>query len=159
VSTADRATVAVGDEAPEFTLRDQNNEQVTLSEFRGRSAVLIIFYPLAFTGICTGELGAVRDDLAVFANDDVQVVTISVDSPYAHKIFSQREGFEFPLLSDFWLHGGVAQRYGSFNEQAGVANRGTFLVDRTGVVRFRELNEPGVGRDPQAWKDAIAALR
>lgn len=150
--------IAVADLAPDFTLRDQNNEQVTLSSFRGTRAVLIVFYPLAFTGICTGELCAVRDDLSTFQNDDVQVLTISVDSPYAHKIFSEREGYEFPLLSDFWPHGAVAQSYGAFNEIAGIANRGTFLVDKDGIVRFAELNSPGEGRDPQAWRDAIAAL-
>ncbi|TAM84529.1 MAG: peroxiredoxin [Jatrophihabitans sp.] len=149
---------AVGDAAPDFTLRDQNNEQVTLSGFRGERAVLIIFYPLAFTGICTGELCAVRDDITTFQNDSVQVLTISVDSPYSHKIFSEREDFPFPLLSDFWPHGEVARRYGVFNESAGIANRGTFLVDVEGVVRFAEVNPPGQGRDPQAWKDAIAAL-
>ena len=78
--------------------------------------MLIVFYPLAFTGICTGELCAVRDDLSTFQNDDVQVVTISVDSPYSHKIFSEREGYDFPLLSDFWPHGAVAQAYGVFND-------------------------------------------
>jgi peroxiredoxin (alkyl hydroperoxide reductase subunit C) len=150
--------IGVGDVAPDFTLRDQNNEEVTLSAFRGRQAVLIVFYPLAFTGICTGELCVVRDDLSTFQNDDVQVLTISVDSPYAHKIFSEREGYEFPLLSDFWPHGAVAQAYGAFNDEVGFANRGTFLVDKDGVVRFAELNSPGEGRDAQAWRDAIAAL-
>lgn len=150
--------IAVGDTAPDFTLRDQNNEEVTLSAFGGKQAVLIVFYPLAFTGICTGELCAVRDDLSTFQNDSVQVLTISVDSPYAHKIFSEREGYEFPLLSDFWPHGAVAQSYGAFNDEVGFANRGTFLVDKDGIVRFAELNSPGEGRDAQAWRDAIAAL-
>ncbi len=151
-------TIQVGDEAPDFTLRDQNNEEVTLSSFRGKSAVLIIFYPLAFTGICTGELCAVRDDLSTFQNDHVQTLTISVDSPYSHKIFSEREGYDFPLLADFWPHGKVAQRYGVFNEQAGFANRGTFLVDKHGIVRFAELNGPGEGRDPDTWREAIKSL-
>lgn len=150
--------IEVGTEAPDFSLRDQNNEEVTLSSFRGRQAVLVIFYPLAFTGICTGELCQVRDDLPSFQNADVQVLTISVDSPYTHKIFSEREGYDFPLLADFWPHGGVAQAYGVFNEQTGFANRGTFLVDRDGIVRFAEMNSPGDGRDPQAWRDAIKAL-
>ncbi len=147
--------IEVGALAPDFTLRDQNNEQVILSSFRGRKAVLLVFYPLAFTGICTGELCVVRDDLATFQNDDVQVITISVDSPYSHKIFAEREGYQFPLLSDFWPHGAVAQQYGVFNEAAGIANRGTFLIDRDGVVRFAEMNEPGEGRDAQRWREAI----
>jgi peroxiredoxin len=150
--------IEVGQPAPDFTLRDQNNEELTLSEFHGRQAVLIVFYPLAFTGICTGELCVVRDDLSTFQNDDVQVLAISVDSPYSHKIFSEREGYQFPLLSDFWPHGAVAQAYGVFNEQAGIANRGTFLVDKDGVVRFAEMNGPGEGRDANDWRAAIKAL-
>ena len=151
-------TVAVGEQAPDFTLRDQNNEEFTLSAYRGKQAVLIIFYPLAFTGICTGELCRVRDDLPTFQNDDVQVLTVSVDSPYSHKIFSEREGYQFPLLADFWPHGAVAQLYGVFNEDAGFANRGTFLVDRDGIVRFAEMNSPGEGRDATTWANAIKQL-
>jgi peroxiredoxin (alkyl hydroperoxide reductase subunit C) len=150
--------IQVGDTAPDFTLKDQNNEEFTLSAFRGKRAVLIVFYPLAFTGICTGELCAVRDDIEFFQNDAIQVVSISVDSVYAHKIFSEREGYDFPLLSDFWPHGAVAQAYGVFNDIAGIANRGTFLVDTDGVVRFAEMNQPGEGRDANRWRDAIAAL-
>lgn len=150
--------IEVGAHAPDFTLRDQNNEEVTLSSFRGRKAVLLVFYPLAFTGICTGELCVVRDDLSTFQNDDVQVITVSVDSPYSHKIFAEREGYQFPLLSDFWPHGAVARQYGVFNETAGIANRGTFLIDRDGVVRFAEMNEPGQGRDAQRWREAIKEI-
>jgi peroxiredoxin (alkyl hydroperoxide reductase subunit C) len=150
--------IQIGQRAPDFTLKDQNNEEFTLSAFRGKRAVLIVFYPLAFTGICTGELCAVRDDIEFFQNDAVQVVSVSVDSVYSHKIFSEREGYDFPLLSDFWPHGAVAQTYGVFNEIAGIANRGTFLVDKDGVVRFAEMNQPGEGRDANRWRDAIAAL-
>jgi peroxiredoxin len=153
-----QAVIGVGDQAPDFTLRDQNNEEFVLSSFRGSRAVLVIFYPLAFTGICTGELCDVRDDMGAFQNDVVQVVSISVDSVYSHKVFSEREGYDFPLLSDFWPHGGVAQSYGVFNEVTGFANRGTFLIDRDGIVRFAEMNGPGQGRDSQDWRDAIAKL-
>jgi mycoredoxin-dependent peroxiredoxin len=150
--------IEIGQPAPDFTLRDQHNEEVTLSSFRDDKAVLMIFYPLAFTNVCTGELSRIRDDLDVFQNDDVQVLTISVDSTYSNKIFSLREGYEFPLLSDFWPHGGVARAYGVFNDKTGFANRGTFLVDRTGIVRYTELNDPSDGRDPAAWVAAIKAL-
>jgi peroxiredoxin len=150
--------IEVGEQAPDFTLKDQNNEEFTLSSFRDKQAVLIVFYPLAFTGICTGELCAVRDDISSFQNENVQVVSISVDSAYSHKIFSEREGYDFPLLSDFWPHGAVAQMYGVFNETAGIANRGTFLVDKAGVVRFAEMNLPGEGRDAEDWRAAIKAL-
>jgi peroxiredoxin len=149
---------AVGEQAPDFTLRDQNNEEVTLSAFRGEQAVLIIFYPLAFTGICTGELCAVRDDLSTFQNDDVQVVTISVDSSYTHKIFSEREGYDFPLLADFWPHGEIAQRYGSFDPERGIALRGTFLVDREGIVRWSLVNPIGEARDFTGYHATLAEL-
>ena len=150
--------IAVGDVAPDFTLRDQNNEDVTLSSFRGHRAVLLIFYPLAFTGICTGELCVVRDDLTTFQNEDVQTLTVSVDSPYSHKIFSEREGYDFPLLSDFWPHGATAQAYGVFNDKAGMAVRGTFLVDADGTVTFAEVNAPGDARAQSGWKDAVGQL-
>lgn len=150
--------IEIEDEAPDFTLRDQNNEEFSLSAHRGKQAVLVVFYPLAFTGICTGELCVVRDDMSTFQNDDVQVVSISVDSVYAHKIFSERESYEFPLLSDFWPHGAVARAYGVFNETTGFANRGTFLVDKDGIVRFAEMNGPGEGRDADEWRAAIKAL-
>jgi mycoredoxin-dependent peroxiredoxin len=151
------APVGVGEEAPDFALNDQNNERFRLSSFRGRKGVLLVFYPLAFTGICTGELSALRDDLDTYQNDEVQVAAISVDSVYTNKVFAEREGLEFPLLSDFWPHGEVAQRYGVFNSESGIANRGTFLVDRTGTVRFAEMLPPGQVRDPQVWRDAIKA--
>jgi peroxiredoxin (alkyl hydroperoxide reductase subunit C) len=150
--------VDVGSIAPDFSLRDQNRQLVTLSSFRAQRAVLLVFYPLAFTGICTGELCTVRDDLATYQNDRVQIVAVSVDSPYAHKIFAEREGYDFPLLADFWPHGAVAQAYGVFNDRLGYANRGTFLIDAEGIVRFAEMNDPSQGRDAQQWRAAIEAL-
>jgi peroxiredoxin len=148
----------VGMQAPDFELRDQNNEVVSLSSFRGDKAVLMVFYPWAFTSICTGELGRLRDGIADFANDRVQVLTISIDSSFTHKIFAQRDDLNFPLLADFWPHGAVAELYGVFNAAVGVANRGTFLIDTEGVIRFSEVNEIGVGRDPEVWLKAIDEL-
>jgi peroxiredoxin len=150
--------IEVGAEAPDFLLKDQNNQEVRLSDFRGRKNVLLVFYPLAFTGTCQGELCSVRDNLNDFVNDEVQVLTVSVDSPFAHKVWADREGYEFPLLADFWPHGAVAQAYGVFNDERGFANRGTFLVDRDGVVRFAEMNMPGEARDQDAWRKALAQL-
>ncbi|HVD28730.1 MAG TPA: peroxiredoxin [Mycobacteriales bacterium] len=150
--------VEVGQQAPDFTLRDQNREEVTLSSFRGRTSVLLVFYPFAFSGICTGELCQVRDQLPTFENSGVQVLAVSVDSPYALKTWAAQEGYLFPLLSDFWPHGEVAKAYGVFNETAGMANRGTFLIDREGIVRFTEVNQPGQKRDQSAWHEAMAQL-
>ena len=148
----------VGTEAPDFTVRDQNNQPVTLSSFRGERAVLLVFYPFAFSGLCTSELSAVRDDLADFQNDDVQILGISTDHPYALKAWSESQGFDFPLLSDFWPHGEVARAYGVFFEKRGMAVRGTFLVDKAGIVRFAEVNAPGEVRDQNGWRKAVAAL-
>ena len=150
--------IEVGAEAPDFVLRDQNNQEVRLSDFRGRRTVLLVFYPLAFTSTCEGELCQVRDNLSDFANEDVQVLTVSVDSPYGHKIWAEREGFTFPLLSDFWPHGAVAAAYGVFDDRRGIANRGTFVIDKSGVVRFAEMNTPGEARDQNGWRKALAAL-
>ena len=150
--------IDVGAQAPDFTLKDQNNQEVRLADFRGRKSVLLVFYPLAFTGTCQGELTEVRDNLDEYTNDNVQVLTVSVDSPYSHKVWAEREGFEFPLLADFWPHGTVASAYGVFNEVAGFANRGTFVIDTEGVVRFAEMVGPGESRDQKGWRQALADL-
>lgn len=150
--------VEVGQQAPDFTLRDQNREEVSLSSFRGEKSVLLVFYPFAFSVICTDELCQVRDELPRFEGESVQVLAVSTDPVPALKSWSIQEGYLFPLLSDFWPHGEVARRYGVFNEVAGMANRGTFLVDRAGVVRFAEVNQPGQRRDQASWHSAMAGL-
>jgi len=150
--------VEVGTQAPDFTLKNQNNELVTLSSFQGQHNVLLVFYPFAFSGICTGELCQLRDDLSAYEDENVTTLAISADPFYTLKAWSEKEGFKFDLLSDFWPHGQVAQAYGVFNEKAGMASRGTFLIDTMGTVRFAELNEPGQARDQGAWKRAISAL-
>ena len=148
----------VGDRAPDFELRDQNNQLVSLSSLRADRNVLVVFYPLAFTGTCQGELGYIRDQQPQFFNDDVTTVTISVGPSPTHKVWASAQGFLFPLLSDFWPHGEVAKKYGVFNEQAGLALRGTFLIDTEGIVRFAEVNQPGEPRNQEAWKKAVADL-
>jgi peroxiredoxin (alkyl hydroperoxide reductase subunit C) len=147
--------IEVGTQAPDFTLKDQNNQEVTLADFTGRKAVLLVFYPLAFSGTCQGELAEIRDNLPQYANDYVQVLTVSVDSVYSHKIWANNEGYNFPMLSDFWPHGAVATAYGVFNEQAGVANRGTFVIDKEGLVRYADEQAPGQRRDQRTWRDTL----
>jgi peroxiredoxin len=148
-----------GTEAPHFTLKDQGGQPVTLSSFRGAKNVLLVFFPLAFTGICQGELDEIRDNLPRYDNDDTQTLAISVGPPPTHKVWATQSGFPFRVLSDFWPHGAVAQAYGVFNQETGFANRGTFVVDRTGVIRFAELKAPGEARDQAVWTEALAALR
>ncbi|MBS4730150.1 peroxiredoxin [Mycobacterium sp. SM1] len=149
----------VGTPAPDFTLRDQNQQPVTLSDYRGAKNVLLVFFPLAFTGICQGELDQLRDHLPDYDNDDSAVLTISVGPPPTHKVWATENGFLFPVLSDFWPHGAVSQAYGVFNDDAGFSNRGTFVVDRSGIIRFAEMKQPGEARDQRLWSDALAALK
>ncbi|MFD9888983.1 peroxiredoxin [Amycolatopsis sp. NPDC058986] len=151
-------TVEVGSQAPDFTLNDYNKQAVTLSSFRGDKPVLLVFYPFAFSGICTGELCQLRDEFADYDGKGVQVLGVSVDTPFSLKAWAEQQGYQFPLLSDFWPHGEVAKAYGVFNEDAGLAVRGTFLIDTEGVVKFAEVNAPGEARDQQAWKKAVAEL-
>jgi mycoredoxin-dependent peroxiredoxin len=152
------ASPEVGTEAPDFTLKDQNGQSVTLSAFRGHRNALVVFYPFAFSGICSDELCTVRDDIGSFQSDDAQILAVSVDHMFVLKAWSVENGYQFPLLSDFWPHGEVAKAYGVFNFDRGMAVRGTFLVDKGGIVRFAEVNEPGVRRDQDAWKKALAAV-
>lgn len=149
----------VGTTAPDFTLRDQNQQPVTLSRFRGDKNVLLVFFPLAFTKICQGELDQLRDQLPRFDNDNSVALAISVGPPPTHKVWAAQSGFTFPVLSDFWPHGEVSQAFGVFNDRAGYPNRGTFAVDRSGIIRFAEMKEPGEARDQQLWTDALEALR
>ncbi len=151
-------SVEVGDTAPDFTLRDQHAHKVTLSDFRGDKHVLLVFYPLAFTRTCQGELCALRDDLPRFENDQVQVLTVSVDSTASHRVWADREGFTFPLLADFWPHGEVARKYGVFSEERGYSERGTFVIDKAGVVRWKVYNAGGGARDQSQWRSALIDL-
>ena len=150
--------VEVGQEAPDFTLRDQNREEVTLSSFRGDKSVLLVFFPLAFSGTCSSEFCEVRDTLPSFEDGEVQVVGVSIDSVFVLKAWSAQEGYLFPLLSDMWPHGEVARKYGVFNEPFGTALRGTFLIDKSGIVRFAEVRGPGERRDQSAWHEAMSTL-
>ncbi|RJQ80353.1 peroxiredoxin [Pseudonocardiaceae bacterium YIM PH 21723] len=151
-------SVEVGVKAPEFSLADQNKQPVALADFAGKQNVLVVFYPFAFSGICTGELCELRDDLSTFADANVQVLAVSTDPVFSLKAWEDQQNYGFPLLSDFWPHGEAAKAYGVFNEKAGMANRGTFLIDTEGVVRFAEVNQPGEARDQAAWKKAVAEL-
>ena len=157
--TATTTALPVGAAAPDFTLRTQNGERVTLSEFRGSKNVVLVFYPFAFSGICTGELCEIRDDLGRFVAEDVQVLAISCDHMFSQRAWADKEGYFFPLLSDFWPHGEVARSYGVFDEQVGAAVRGTFLVDTEGVVRWTLVNGIGEGRDFAGYHEALVELR
>jgi len=136
-----------GGPAPDFTLRDQFGQDVTLSEFRGRKAVAILFYPFAFSGVCTGEMTGVRDRLAEFMTFDTEVLAISCDPVYSLRAFADADGLNFPLLSDFWPHGEVTRAYDVFDEAKGMPRRSSYVVDREGLVRWSVHNAMPQGRD------------
>lgn len=147
----------IGAKAPDVALRDQHNVVITLADLRPK-AVLLVFYPLAFTGVCAGEMKLIQSELSAFQNDAVQVVGISVDSPYTQRVFADTEGLTFPLLSDFWPHGATAMDYGIFVSGAGVATRATFLIDGDGIVRWRVLSDISHPRDQPSYHQALADL-
>ncbi|MFP5023463.1 peroxiredoxin [Pseudonocardia phyllosphaerae] len=152
-------TVSAGSVAPPFALPDQHRAPVTLESVLGQGrAALLVFYPFAFSGICGGELTAVRESLEDFQNPRVQVLAISCDPTFALAAWAESAGFAFPLLSDFWPHGAAASDYGVFNPAKGMALRGTFLVQPDGVVSFAEVNQPGEPRDQDGWRRALAAV-
>jgi len=151
--------IEVGDTAPDFELKDQHGTPVKLSDFRGKKNVVLIFFPLAFSGVCTGELCAVRDELPTLGDeDDTQVLAVSVDSMFAQRAWSEKEGYQFPVLADFWPHGGTAKSYGIFNEDAGLATRGTYIIDKTGVVRWKVENAIPDARDLGEYRKALADI-
>ena len=148
----------VGMEAPDFELLDQDRNPVRLSSFRGEKSVVVVFYPLSFTGVCQGELCAIRDEIADFSNDDVQTLAISVDSGAVHAQWAKEQGYTFPLLADFWPHGAVAKRYGVFKDDVGLALRGTFIVDKAGKVAYKVVNAIPDARDSGEYRKVLAGL-
>ena len=150
--------VDVGAEAPDFELPDQDRNPVRLSSFRGEKNVVIVFYPLSFTGVCQGELCAIRDEIADFSNDDTVTLAISVDSTATHAQWAKEQGYTFPLLADFWPHGEVARAYGVLQEDSGLALRGTFIVDKAGKVAFKVVNAIPDARDQDEYRKVLASL-
>lgn len=148
----------VGAEAPDFTLSDQHGEELTLSELVAEGPIALVFFPLAFSGICTGELCELRDNLSVFNDSKVRLVGISVDSVFTLQAWAKSEGYEFSILSDFWPHGAVAKDYGVFVEDGGIATRATLIIgsDRKVLASFE--TEPGQARDFGAYREALEAI-
>ena len=145
-------------QAPDFELANQYGELIRLSEFRGKRPVVLVFFPLAFSGICTGELCALRDNIAMFRTEGVELIGISVDSKHTLRAWAEQQGIDFQLLADFWPHGQVAKEYGVFLEQKGFANRATFLIDTRGIIRRSFITAPGEARELEAYRSAIRDL-
>jgi peroxiredoxin (alkyl hydroperoxide reductase subunit C) len=146
------ADVQVGQEAPEFTLKDETNKDVTLSGLRG-TPVVLVFYPLDFSPGCTMEMCAYRDDYSLFEGKGARILGISRDSTWTHKAFKEKEGLQHSLLAD--MRGDVARMYGAWNEALGIADRMTVVIDKDGVITYVEHNGPAQLRDQ---KKALAAL-
>ncbi len=151
-------SLTIGSPAPEFELSNQHGEKVSLASFKGHKNVVVLFYPFAFSGTCTGELCAIRDDLNSFQNDNVQLVAISCDPMFAQRAFSEKENYTFPVLADFWPHGVAAKAYGVFDDARGCAIRGSFIIDKAGVLRWQIVNGLGDARNLADYKVAISAL-
>lgn len=150
-------SLALGQQAPSFTARNQHGEQITVSGLHGAPAV-IIFYPWAFSSICRGELAALRDDHESFVTLGSRVLAVSCDAMYTLRAYADAEGIPFDLLSDHWPHGAIAQAYGVFDELAGCARRGTFVVDSVGVIRWQQVNQINEPREITAVLTATANL-
>lgn len=148
----------IGKEAPDFTLKNQFGEEVTLSDFRGKQNVVLVFFPMAFTGICTGEMCEIRDNKDVFVSDNVQVLGISCDTSASQKVFAEQENLDYPLLSDFWPHGAVSKMYDAWFEDRGFSLRGTFIIDKEGILRWSVVNSPGDARSTDEYKKALSEL-
>ena len=150
--------LAVGDRAPDFTLRDQHGADLTFSQHTEGKAALVVFYPFAFSGVCTGELTGFRDRLGDFETPHSTLVALSCDPLYAQRALADRDGIFFPLLSDFWPHGDVAASYGVFDDRTGSARRSSFAVDPDGIVRWSVHHELMVPRDLDEHAEALRRL-
>ena len=137
-------TLGVGDTAPDFTLRDQDNNPVTLSSFRGVKNVVLVFHPLAFTSVCAIQMPGYNKDRQTFDGLEAQVLGVSVDSVPVHRAWAEHlGGIDYPLLADFWPHGDLARRYGVLRPD-GISERATFVIDKQGIIRSIEIHEFGV---------------
>ncbi|MFJ2443444.1 MULTISPECIES: peroxiredoxin [unclassified Streptomyces] len=153
--------IEAGSPAPDFALKDNHGRTVRLSDHHGPDGtnVVLLFYPFAFTGVCTGELRALRDEWASSVDEtETRLLAVSNDSIHTLRVFAEQEGLEFPLLSDFWPHGEASRAYGVFDEEKGCAVRGTFVIDRAGTVRWSVVNALPDARDLNEYVRALAAL-
>ena len=155
--------VAVGEAAPAFNARDQHGAPVTfgdplLAPPVPATAVLLVFFPWAFSSTCGGEMRELRDSLDVFSQHSVDVIGVSCDAMFSQRVWADAEALGFRLVSDHWPHGTIARLYGVFDEATGVALRGSFLVDRDGIVRWSVVRGIGEERSMSDYVDALGLL-
>jgi peroxiredoxin len=150
--------LSLGGPAPDFTLRDQFGQDIRLSSYRGTKAVVIFFYPYAFSGVCTGEMAGIRDRLDEFLTFETEVLAISCDPVYALRAFADQDGLNFPLLSDFWPHGEVSRSFDVFDEKKGCSRRSSYVIDKDGMVRWAVHNAMPEGRDLDEHLNQLTVL-
>jgi mycoredoxin-dependent peroxiredoxin len=148
----------VGEPAPGFALRDQHGATVSLESLSG-TPVVLVFYPFAFSSVCTGELAEIRDNLAALESGGARVLAISCDPMFALRAFADRDGLTFSLLSDFWPHGAVSEAYGVLDADRGCPLRSTFILDEQGVLRWSVHNPRREARDLAEYLRVLAEIR
>lgn len=145
----------VGSVAPDFTLLNQDREPVSLDSLKGSKSV-IVFIPFAFTRTCEGELCQIRDEYSMFNDAEAPVVAITCNTLHANRVWSEQQGFQFDILSDWWPHGAVSRLYDTFNEDFGYAERTTYFLDEQGVIAEVAHSENlGEGRDFEVYRAAL----
>jgi peroxiredoxin len=151
--------VTVGALAPEFTLKDQDQKEVKLSDFRGKKRVVLVFYPLDWSPTCTKEHACMVNDKKQFEDLDAQVLGLSVDSTWSHKAYADKMGIHYPLLADFHPRGAVAAKYGVYLEDKGITGRSIFIIDRDGKLAWRKDYEIPVVPDIGEVSKVLAAVK
>ncbi len=149
--------IEVGQPAPDFKLKDQNQKEVSLKDLRGKNVVLA-FYPLDFSPVCSKEHACFHDDFSRFEDLNAEVLGISVDSAWAHKAFAEKLGIQYPLLADFHPKGDVAKKFGLYLEDKGITNRATVIIDKEGIVRYVQVYDIPQQRENQELVDVLNKL-
>ena len=151
-------TLPTGQAAPDFSLKNQHGETVTLSSYAGAKSVVLVFYPFAFSGVCTGELCEIRDRLTDISGDDSEILAVSCDHMFSLRAFAERDGYSFSLLSDFWPHGEVSRAYDVFEEKPGCSGRATYVIDKDGIIRWSVHNEIPQARDLDVYRKVLSEI-
>lgn len=151
-------TISVGDTAPAFQLRDQHGSEQSLASRSGERNVLLVFYPFAFTGVCSGEMIELQHHADAWAERGTDVLAVSCDSVPALRAFADTNGLTIPLLSDFWPHGKVAAAYGCFEDTLGAAGRATYVIDRVGTIRWTVQSAIADARDINGYLKALESI-
>ncbi|HKH08753.1 MAG TPA: peroxiredoxin [Agromyces sp.] len=147
-----------GTPAPTFALVNQFGQTVRLADLIGERPVALVFFPLAFSRVCEGELCELRDNIGVFRDAGADLIGISVDSKHTLRAWAEAESYDFPLLADFWPHGEVAAAFGAFDEQKGTAERATFVIGSDGAIRASFATPRGEARSLEQYRAALATI-